>query len=65
MTEQEGESRLPPGYHLDKSDPDVWALRRPAGWAVTHAPSAAKEAPATDPPNASPFAVRTFASASF
>ena len=22
-------ARLPPGYRLDRSDPDVWALRRP------------------------------------
>ena len=30
------EPRLPPGYRLDKSDPDVWALRRPEGWVVAH-----------------------------
>jgi hypothetical protein len=23
------EPRLPPGYRLDRSDPDVWALRLP------------------------------------
>jgi len=28
------ELRLPPGYRLDRSDPDVWSLRRPEGWAV-------------------------------
>jgi hypothetical protein len=28
------EPRLPPGYLLDRSDPDVWALRRPEGWVV-------------------------------
>lgn len=25
---------LPPGYRLDRSDPDVSALCRPAGWEV-------------------------------
>jgi hypothetical protein len=35
MTEPE-EPRLPPGYRLDRSDPDVWTLRRPEGWAVAH-----------------------------
>ena len=25
---------LLPGYRLDRSDPDVWALRRPEGWVV-------------------------------
>jgi hypothetical protein len=30
------ELRLPPGYRLDRSDPDVWALRRPDGWVVAH-----------------------------
>ena len=34
MTGPEGELRLPPGYRLDTSDPDVWALRRPEGWNV-------------------------------
>ena len=32
----EGEMRLPPCYWLDRSDPDVWALRRPEGWVVAH-----------------------------
>jgi hypothetical protein len=27
---------LPPGYQLDRSDPDVWALRRPGGWVVAY-----------------------------
>jgi hypothetical protein len=27
---------LPPGYRLDRSDPDVWALRRPEGWVVAY-----------------------------
>jgi hypothetical protein len=30
------EPSLPPGYRLDRSDPDVWALRRPEGWVVAH-----------------------------
>jgi hypothetical protein len=30
------EHRLPPGYRLDRSDPDVWALRRPEGWVVAY-----------------------------
>jgi hypothetical protein len=30
------EPRLPPGYWLDISDPDVCALRRPEGWVVAH-----------------------------
>jgi hypothetical protein len=30
------EPRLPPGYRLDRSDPDLWTLRRPEGWAVAH-----------------------------
>jgi hypothetical protein len=30
------EFRLPLGYRLDRSDPDVWTLRRPAGWLVAH-----------------------------
>jgi hypothetical protein len=40
------EPRLPPGYRLDRSDPDVWALRRPEGWVVAHfsALGAAKKA---------------------
>jgi hypothetical protein len=28
--------RLPPGYQLDRSDPDVLALRGPEGWVVAH-----------------------------
>jgi hypothetical protein len=40
------EPRLPLGYRLDRSDPDVWMLRRPEGWAVAHfsARGATKEA---------------------
>jgi hypothetical protein len=40
------EPRLPPGYSLDKSVPDVLALRRPEGWMVAHfsAQGATKEA---------------------
>ena len=40
------EPRLPPGYRLDRSDPDVCALRRPEGWVVAHfsARGAAKKA---------------------
>jgi hypothetical protein len=34
LTRPEAEPRLPPGYRLDRSDPDVWALRRPEGWVV-------------------------------
>ena len=30
------EPRLPPGYKLDRSDPDLWTLRRPEGWAVAY-----------------------------
>ena len=30
------EPRLPPGYRLDRSDPDVWALRRAEGWVVAY-----------------------------
>ncbi len=30
------EIRLPPGYRLDRSDPDVWVLRRPEGWVVAY-----------------------------
>ena len=30
------ELRLPPGYRLDRSDPDVWALRRAGGWVAAH-----------------------------
>jgi hypothetical protein len=36
VTRPEPEIRLPPGYRLDRSDPDVWALRRPEGWVVAH-----------------------------
>jgi hypothetical protein len=32
----EGGLRLPPGYRLDRRDPDVWALRRPGGWVVAY-----------------------------
>jgi hypothetical protein len=40
------ELRLPPGYRLDRGDPDVWTLRRPEGWVVAHfsARGATKEA---------------------
>ncbi len=34
MRRAAGEPRLPPGYRLDKSDPDVWVLRRAGGWVV-------------------------------
>jgi hypothetical protein len=27
---------LPPGYRLDRSDSDVWALRRSQGWVVAY-----------------------------
>ena len=30
------EPYLPPGYRLDKSDPDIWALRRAEGWVVAY-----------------------------
>jgi hypothetical protein len=30
------EPRLPPGYRLDRSDPDVWILCRPGGWMVAY-----------------------------
>ena len=30
------EPRLPLGYRLDRSDPDLWALRRHEGWVVAH-----------------------------
>jgi hypothetical protein len=30
------EPRLPPGYRLDRSDPDLWTLRRAEGWVVAH-----------------------------
>jgi hypothetical protein len=35
VTDRE-ELRLPPGYRLDRSDPDVLVLRRPEGWVVAH-----------------------------
>jgi hypothetical protein len=40
------ELRLPLGYRLDRSDPDVWALRRPEGWVAAYfsARGATKEA---------------------
>jgi hypothetical protein len=43
---EEREPRLPLGYWLDRSDPDVWTLRRPGGWVVAHfsARGATKEA---------------------
>ena len=46
MTDPKPELRLPPGYRLDRSDPDVWTLRRAEGWVVAHfsARGAAKEA---------------------
>ena len=36
MTGPEREVYLPPGYQLDRSDPDVLALRRPEGWVVAY-----------------------------
>jgi hypothetical protein len=36
LTGSSGEPRLPPGYRLDRSDPDVWALRRYEGWVVAY-----------------------------
>ena len=40
------EPRLPHGYRLDRSDPDLWTLRRPEGWVVVYfsARGATKEA---------------------
>jgi hypothetical protein len=40
------ELRLPPGYRLDRSDPDLWALRRYEGCVVAYfsARGATKEA---------------------
>jgi hypothetical protein len=32
----EPDLRLPPGYRLDRSDPDVWTLRRSEGWVVAY-----------------------------
>lgn len=34
--DRENEPRLPPGYRLDRSDPDVWMLRRSEGWVVAY-----------------------------
>jgi hypothetical protein len=36
VTEPEREIHPPPGYRLDRSDPDLWALRRPEGWVVAY-----------------------------
>jgi hypothetical protein len=36
VREPEREVHLPPGYRLDRSDPDLWALRRPKGWVVAY-----------------------------
>jgi hypothetical protein len=36
VTGSEREIRLPPGYRLDRSDPDVLALRRSGGWVVAY-----------------------------
>jgi hypothetical protein len=36
LTGSSREPRLPPGYRLDRSDPDLWALRRPEGWVVAY-----------------------------
>jgi hypothetical protein len=36
VMEPEKELHLPPGYRLDRSDSDVWALRRPEGWVVAY-----------------------------
>ena len=46
MRELEEPLHLPPGYRLDRSDPDAWALRRPEGWVVAYfsARGATKEA---------------------
>jgi hypothetical protein len=38
VTEPERELRLPPGYRLDRSDPDVWALRRGLGGGLLQRP---------------------------
>jgi hypothetical protein len=37
---------LPPGYRLDRSDPDLWTLRRSEDWVVAYfsAQGATKEA---------------------
>jgi hypothetical protein len=46
VTEPEREIHLPPGYRLNRSDPDLWTLSRPEGWVVAHfsAPGATREA---------------------
>jgi hypothetical protein len=46
VTGPESELHLPPGSRLDRSDPDVWTLRRPEGWVVAYfsAQGATKEA---------------------
>jgi hypothetical protein len=36
MTGLEEEPHLLPGYRLDRSDPDVWTLRRAEGWLVAY-----------------------------
>jgi hypothetical protein len=40
------EPRLPPGYRLDRSDPELWTLRRSEDWVVAYfsAQGATKEA---------------------
>jgi hypothetical protein len=40
------EPRLPPGCWLDRSDPDIWSLRRSERWIVAYfsARGAAREA---------------------
>jgi hypothetical protein len=46
VTESERQIHLPPGYRLDRSDPDVWALRRSEGWVVAYfsAPGVSRDA---------------------
>ena len=34
MREPDGDLHLPPGYRVDKRDPDVWTLRQAGGWVV-------------------------------
>jgi hypothetical protein len=36
VTKPEREIDLPPGYRLDRSDPDLWTLRRREGWVVAY-----------------------------
>jgi hypothetical protein len=36
MGTEERKPCLPPGYRLDRSEPDVWSLRRSEGWIVAH-----------------------------